>query len=427
MAGGLEHPRAPRLVVLLGVLIALPTLAIGFFSDDWFMLAALRHRWPLAPAWWDLYDFMASTDAGVRAEVAQGPLSSAVLALDYRVFGESPVGWHVHAIAWWLALLLVMAALYRRLLPGATGTLALLVFAVVPANAHTYGWVSSSHMLVAAVPSMGALLAHGRAREEGWRAGRWLAPLLLAVGLAGSEAALGAVAFWMSYEALGPAALGSRRQRAMGAAPALLVVAVYLVVYRLAGGAMVASGGYVSPLNDPVGFASLAAVRLPMLLGHALLGVPVEASFGAPQAPFVLAGVAAVTVCALLGWASRDLVTPAERAALRWLLPGSLLAVLGTCGGVPGGRALLLANLASRRCWRSSSGAGGSGAGRRCDGGSRRGCSRPSTWGSLPFSRSSAPCWRPRWRARRRWSPTRSHATSPRPIESSCSPGRTRW
>ena len=312
----LEHPRAARLVVVLGVLLGLPVLAAGFFSDDWFMLAALRRRWPQAPPWWDLYDFVATTDDGVRANVARGylpwwtppslrlhlvrPLSSALLALDNRVFGDAPVGWHAHSLVWWVLLLLVVAALFRRVLPGATGTLALFLFAAVPAHAQDYGWLSARHMLVAAVPSLGALLAHIRAREEGWRPGRWLAPLGLAVGLAGSEAALGAVAFWVSYEALGPAVLGDRRRRAIGAAPALVVTAAYLVLYRLAGGGIVASDAYVSPLPDPLRW---------------------------------------------LAWASRDLVTATERAALRWLVPGALLAVLGTCGGMPGGRALLLADL----------------------------------------------------------------------------------
>ena len=70
----LEHPCARRLVVLLGVALALPTLGAGFFADDWFMLAALRRRWPHAPPWWDLYEFVTPSDDGVRADVAQGLL-----------------------------------------------------------------------------------------------------------------------------------------------------------------------------------------------------------------------------------------------------------------------------------------------------------------------------------------------------------------
>jgi len=67
----LEHPCARRLVVLLGVALALPTLGAGFFADDWFMLAALRRRWPHAPPWWDLYEFVTPSDDGVRADVQQ--------------------------------------------------------------------------------------------------------------------------------------------------------------------------------------------------------------------------------------------------------------------------------------------------------------------------------------------------------------------
>jgi hypothetical protein len=357
----LEHPRAARLVAVLGVLLGLPTLAAGFFSDDWFMLAALRHRWPQAPPWWDLYDFVATTDDGVRADVAHGllpwwtpsslrlhlvrPLSSALLALDHRVFGDAPLGWHVHSLVWWALLLLVVAALLRRLLPGATGTLALLMFVVIPGHSQDYGWLSARHMLVGALPSLAGLLAHLRAREDGWRPGRWLGPLGLAVGLAGSEAALGAVAFWVAYEVLGPAALGDRRRRALGAAPAVLVTAAYLVAYRLAGGGVVSSDDYVTPLPDPVKFVAKLVARLPMLLGDALLGVPVELSFGESRLPFIAVGLAGAALCAWLAWTVRDLATTAERAALRWLVPGALLAVLGTCGGMPGARALMIANL----------------------------------------------------------------------------------
>ena len=361
MAGRLEHPRAPHLVVALGVLLGLPTVAAGFFTDDWFMLAALRRRWPGAPAWWDLYDFIATTDDGVRRDVAQGllpwwappslrihlvrPLASALLALDHRVFGAAPLGWHLHSLLWWAGLLVVTAALLRRLLPAGTATLALLLFIVVPAHAQDCGWLSARHMVVAALPSMAALLAHVKARQDGWRPGRWLAPLALAVGMAGSEAALGAVAFWVSYEALGPPALGDRRQRMRGAAPALALTALYLVAYRLAGGGIVSSGDYVSPLPDPLLFARTVAMRLPMLVGDALLGVPVELSFGASPWPFVAVGFVAMGVIAALWRATRTLATDEERAALRWLAPGAVLAIAGTCGGMPGGRALLVANL----------------------------------------------------------------------------------
>jgi hypothetical protein len=361
MARLLDRPYAARFVVLAAILLSLPSLAAGFFSDDWFMLAALRRRWPLAPAWWDLYDFTPQTDAETVRAIANGwlpwwtapslrlhllrPLSSALLALDERISADFAPGWHLHSIVWWAALLVLLAALYRRVLPGRTGTLALIVFAVVPANAMTYGWISSRHMLVSAVPCFAALLMHLKAREDGWRPGKWLAPLGPAVGLAGGESALGGVTFWLAYEAFGPARLGGRRERALAATPAFVIALLYFALYRVAGGVVEGSGAYVSPMRDPVTFAAIAPMRFVMLLANALLELPVEASLGHASWPFVLAGLGATGLCFFLWRVSRDLVSADERAALRWLLPGALLAVLGTCGGIPGGRALLIANL----------------------------------------------------------------------------------
>jgi hypothetical protein len=358
----LERPRAPLAVIALGVALALPSLALGFFADDWFMVAALRRRWTTAPAWWDLYHFVPSTDAGVRDEVARGvlpwwtapplrlhlvrPLTSALLSLDERLFGDASALWHAHALLWWVALLFVVAALFRRLLPRATATLALLVFVLIPAQSQAYAWLSSRHMLVAAVPSLGGLLAHLRWKEDGWRPGRWLAPLGLAVGLAASEAASGAVAFVLAYELFGPRA---RRlpwgARLRGAAPVVVLVALYLVVYRLAGGEMAANDAYVAPLGDPLRFGEAVAVRLPMLLGNALAGIPCELALSAPVAIFVALGIAASALVAWLFACARHEVDPRERDAVRWLVPGAVLATAGTCGGLPGGRALLIANV----------------------------------------------------------------------------------
>lgn len=188
----LQHPAATRVVVALGVLVALPTAFMGFFADDYALMAELKHAWTEALPWWDMHRFTAATDEGNRALTSAGllpwwaapslrvhllrPLSSALFALDFKLFGQNPLGAHLHSLLWWLALLIIVRALYRRLLPGAAGTLALLVFALAPAHIQTYAWISARHMLVAAVPAAGALLAHVRARQEGWTAGRWLGP-----------------------------------------------------------------------------------------------------------------------------------------------------------------------------------------------------------------------------------------------------------
>jgi hypothetical protein len=353
----LDRPQATRLIVVVGVLAALPTIAIGFFSDDYAILAELKHRWLDGPAWCDLYRFTASSDEGNVALIARGylpwwaapslrfhflrPLSSALLASDRALFGEAPLGWHLHSLLWWALLLLVVRALYTRLLPGGSGAVALAVFALSIAHVQPYGWIASRHMLVSVAPAFLAVLAHVRYRQEDWKPGRWLAPLALVAGLAGGEEALAGVAFWLAYEIAGPASLGDARRRLRAATPAAAIAGAYLVVYKALGGGTAASAGYVDPLRSPGAFAVAAAKRFPALIANALIGVPAELSvFGPPLLFAVYAAGAAIALGGLWRW-TRGSIPDSERSSVRWLVLGACGATVVALGGYPGGRLLL--------------------------------------------------------------------------------------
>jgi hypothetical protein len=363
----LDHPRARLVIVAAGVALALPSLVVGFFADDWYMLATLRKQWAEAPAWWNLYDFVPDSDAGIAGVVHRGalpwwtapslrlhlvrPLSSALLALDERLFGDAPVGWHVHSLVWWAVLLALVAAFFRRIARGAapTGTLALLVFCLAPCGEYAYGWPSARHLVVGAAPALAGLLAHLAFRQDGWKPGRWLAPLGVAVGLAGSEAALGVLGFWFTYEVFGRASTGGARtaaERLRGPAVPVLLGVVYLVVYKVVGhGGSVGGDAYVTPLPHPVDFAIVVARRVPLLLANAILGLPAEFSVAAPRWVFITLGIGAAGLVGSLLSRTRDLATDDERAALAWLVPGAIVAMIGTSGGLAGARQLLVPNL----------------------------------------------------------------------------------
>jgi len=189
--------------------------------------------------------------------------------------------------------------------------------------------LSARHVLVAAAAvALGlALLARGRPV---------LAALAFVVGLLGSEAGLAGPIFWASAALFGP-----RRRREVLAPVAL--IAVYLVAYHLAGGGARASGAYHDPLADPLGFAAIAAVRVPVLLADALLGVPSELALGGSEPPLALVGLGALLLVGFLFVCSRP--NEAERATLRWLVPGALGALVVGCTGLPFGRVLMLPDL----------------------------------------------------------------------------------
>ena len=267
-----------------------------------------------------------------------------MFAADDAVFADAPLGYHLHSILWYAIAVAIMAALCWRLFPGASAVLAALVFAWSHAHVLPYGWVSARHVLVGGAFALAAIWARVRWRSDGWRPGRWLAPVALAAGLAGSEGALAGVVYWVAYEIAGPEGRDWKR-RLWGASPALAVACAYLCIYRMAGGGVVASGGYHDPVSDPLAFAAVAVTRLPALLGDALLGVPAELANLWPAGPLVAIGLGGALLLAIGYVCCRPALAAHERAALRWLVLGALGSTLIGVSGFPGGRVLFLPNL----------------------------------------------------------------------------------
>src|SRR4051812_992692 len=114
----LSHRRSTALIFALGVLLGLSTLQIGFFTDDYPFVAYLDGAVPSRAAALGLYDFARADPANIQELVQHGPypwwtdpelklrffrpLSSGLLALDHALFGHAPLGYHVHAVLWYV-------------------------------------------------------------------------------------------------------------------------------------------------------------------------------------------------------------------------------------------------------------------------------------------------------------------------------------
>jgi hypothetical protein len=346
---------APWLIFGVTLLFTLPTLAIGFFLDDHALRASLRGTWPGAtmPAW-DLYRFIGGDAAQNRAAMAVGgmpwwsapelrlhlvrPLSSLLFSADYRIFGDWAVGYHVHTLAWYVALLAAVGRLFTLLFSRATASLALLIFAWSPAHFHPYAWVSSRHLLVAALPVVLGLTALVRKA----RFGNIACAVGLALGLLGSEAALSLLGFLVGYAALGT---GDRRARVLATLPSFGVALIYLLLYRAMGGGAAQSDAYVDPLHAPLDFSLRALSLLPMLLGNALLSIPADMSMVASPWLLVAIGILAAFAAWRVALRLVPSLAPDERQHLPWLVLGAVVALIPTLAGFPGARVLLLPNL----------------------------------------------------------------------------------
>ncbi|APR75384.1 Hypothetical protein A7982_00730 [Minicystis rosea] len=376
----LDHPRAVPAVVLIALLVALSTLQIGFYGDDYSQLAqierthpALSHSSPV-----DLYRFIPGDRAELAGFVKYGPvpwfadpslklhffrpLSSLLLTLDHALWGRRPLGYHITCVLLYVALVLVTALFYRTILgvrdgdadptsrprgAAVTATLAAIVFAIDAGHFQPIGWIASRHLLVAALPAVLGLMAHVRFVRDGFRAGRWLGPLGIVLALLGSEAGLGAVMYWLAFDAFGPAppAASSLRARLRASLPVLVLTAVYALAYKRLGFGASGSGGYFDPATEPLAYLHALATRVPALLVDAFVHIPAEVSTIAPALPFVIAGLAVTFGMGALFRAVLPAVPDDERAALRWLLPAALGSLLLAAGGFPGSRLLLFPSI----------------------------------------------------------------------------------
>lgn len=340
----------------VALLLGLSTISIGFYSDDWLLITIVEGKAGTSATKLDLYRFATGNPAETNAFVARGPwpwwtfpelriqlwrpLASALFTLDHALFGHAPLGYHLHAILWWLGTVLAAGAVLRRAVPPTAAAVAVLLFVVDDAHVQPIGWISARHMIVAAAPALFGLWAHLRAREEGWGAGRLLGPLGLALGLLGSEAALGVLGLWIAYELVGRR--DARSTRARAAAPAVVLGLLYVGAYKALGYGAANSGMYVEPLSDPFSFVKVALIRIPVLAGDLLLGVPADFSNIAPPGPFAALGAVALLVVGLLVRSAWPSLSEHERASVRWLSLGALFGVLVGLAGFPGSRVLLV-------------------------------------------------------------------------------------
>jgi len=354
----LAHRRFFSIAVAAGMLLALTALRVGFFLDDYAFAVWLDGTSPKRVTPFDLYEFALGDHASNFEMVRRGPwpwwtdldlkirffrpLSSALLFTDHALFGHAPIGYHVHALVWYLAVLVAVGLLLRFALSPSLFALSFLLYVLSGGHAEPVGWISARHMLVSAAPSVAGLAAHLFYRERGFRAGRWLSILGVLIGLAGGEAALGALLYWLAYEAVGAPGQPGWRARAVRTSLPLGIAAAYFAAYKAAGYGAAHNDAYLEPFTDPWRFCLTAAQRAPLLLGELLGSTSSEWAQVFSPAPFVVAGIVTLVAFGALVRAVWPAVAAEDRRSLRWLGVGAVLATLVTLGGFPGSRLLLL-------------------------------------------------------------------------------------
>ncbi len=355
---GLAAPRWPWFAALFSALLMLPSLNLGFQLDDF----PQRLIWlgateiPIHPLnafasvdgseatnaifkdhgfapWWSAPDLKF---AFCR------PLSAATHWLDFQLWPDWPVLMHLQSLAWLAGMVLAAGFAYRRILarePGSrpwVGGLAALLFALDNSHALPAAWLANRNALIGGTFGLLALVAHDRWRRDGWRAGAYLAPVFLVLGLLSAEIALGAAAFLLAYALTIEQGPFVRRIASLG--PVLLGLGAWVVFYKLGGFGARGSGLYVDPGTEPLRYLGALRDHLSALWIGTWTPFPADV-VSALAGHAGLFGLIGATVTLLLGLLFRPLLRD-DRAA-RFFALGMLLSLIPSAATNPSNRLLL--------------------------------------------------------------------------------------
>ncbi len=387
----------------VAVILRYPAFSSGFSADDYAMLQMIDGTYPGHREPWDLYNFANGTREEADALRHRGffpwfthpeirlsmfrPLASLLLVLDFHLFGNDALPWHVHSAVWWVAMLLAVAWLYGKFLPRSIACLALAIFALDQSHNIPFAWIANRCSLSSTLFGVLGLIAYVRFREHGSRGAAAACFASYSVAVAFGEYGLSIVPYTAAYElwrlmqarrageheGRGPFSLLARHALALW--PVIVPCAIYLLIREAVGRGPLHSGIYIGPDSGYFGFVELLVLRAPVLLADLLIGLPSESwnlgnlalrqyvALGWIDMSWVwtperwrtansLIG-AVVTLLGFGAWRAvvRKLARDAERGMhadpphLHWVIWGGALAVVPVVGSFPSGRLLVGAEI----------------------------------------------------------------------------------
>ncbi len=279
----LARPGLPWASLTLALILVSPCLVAGLVADDYIHILRLSPDvgmpgFDKAPL--DLFTFASGEEAQRRSLMEEGlfawwtaedfqlafwrPLSSATHVLDQVLWPRSALLRHAHSMVWFGVLLGVLALVYRRFHVPWVAHLALLLYALDDARGFVLSFVANRNALIAAALALGALAAHDRWRRSSWTTGRWLAPLLLGLGLLAGESAVAVSGYLLAHALfLDTGAVGTRLCRLW---PYAAFSVAWMTAYRVLGYGTRGGGIYLNPLDEPAAFLGALIERMPVLL-----------------------------------------------------------------------------------------------------------------------------------------------------------------
>ena len=370
------------LAAILGVLcwVYWPTLRDGLFADDFVAMAILDGKFAAPRRGLDLFNFADGTAQDVHALRRLGslpwwapedyrisfmrPLSSALWRVDRTLFGDHYGAYHAHSLSIFLLLVVGTSFMYRRMFSPSVALVATCLFAIDDSFRFPVIWLSNRGGIYAFAFGLLALYSHLQVREAGRTRYALLTAAAASISLLFGEWGLPALAYIAAYELVAVEARPIKRMLAL--LPALVPCVSFIVARAALHYGARGSGAYVDPGAEPARFLLSVLHRVPVFFADMLWSVPSEwwdhdppwraqllSAWFVPPSIWVrlpgwhfvhfTLGLAAFGALAL-GWRMcRPGLSSAELKNARFLLLGSVGALLPVVGSFPSTRLTIVA------------------------------------------------------------------------------------
>jgi hypothetical protein len=357
----LELRRMPLQVALLAGVLALPSLWTGLACDD-HQFRMVQQGFPGLPEFsqhsLDIFTFANGDPERNAALMERGylpwfaapelrfafwrPLAAITHWIDDRIWGDQAIPAHLQNVLWYGALILVIAATYRRFsTPVWVAGLATMLYALDGLHFIPIGWIASRNAMMSCIAALLALAAHDRWRRERRPALGVVGPIWLAIGLLCGESAIGLGGYLLAYVLC--IERGPLMRRLAGIVPYGVVVFAWQGLYRYFGYGVDGSGLYLDPATATGEFLLVFPRHLVVLLQGLLFGPnPLLWVTMTPPYPAIYLGVGVIAVAATT-WILWPLLRR-DALARFWAL-GMLASLVPGCAVVPQDRVLFLPGL----------------------------------------------------------------------------------
>lgn len=348
-------------VAVVGVILTLPSLGVGLKIDDYFHRTAIHGSKlfaDIATGPMDMFRFFNGdperthgvmengclpwyTYEGIKASFWR-PLTTLTHWIDYQLWPDTPWLMHLQSIAWYAAVILCVAACYRRFAASAwIAGFAALLYAIDDGHGMAVGFLANRNVLLSACFGVLAIVIHDRWRRGDWRAGAVIAPCCLMLSLLAKEAGIATCAYLASYAIF--LDRGTPVRRMLHLLPYAAVVVAWRVMWEASGAGFADAGLYIDPLRDPARFLSAVIERAPMLMLGQWGTPPAEIGILLQARGLLCLWAAGVVLSLIVVYALTPILR--ARAESRFWFVGMLLALIPICSTFPSDRLLFFVGL----------------------------------------------------------------------------------